>query len=107
MTKTIPTDKLPANAIELFKLYVADAGNWSGTPLVGSNVVLLGEKEDRGLFSYLKRAGLIETWQDEENRKCYWLRFTYAGFEFAQSLGLNPDANELSGYRGWPEEAVR
>jgi hypothetical protein len=45
---------VPENAMRLFDLYAGDAGNWSGAPLVGGNVGLLGEREDRGLLTWLK-----------------------------------------------------
>lgn len=87
--------KLPTNARELFVKYVQDAGNWNGTPLVGSNVTLLGEKEDRGLLTYLKRAGLVTTSQDADNRKCFWLHFTPDGVAYAKSLGHDTTNMEL------------
>jgi len=69
-------ESLPANARQLFFLYVRDAGNWSGTPLVGGNVRLLGVREDRGLLSHIKQAGLVTTDTDEG---CTWLHFTALG----------------------------
>lgn len=80
---------LPENAVKLFDLYVQDAGNWSGTPLVGCNVTLLGEREDRGLLTFLKRAGLVKTWVDEG---CTWLRITTEGRAFAVARGLDVTA---------------
>ena len=76
---------LAPNALELFKLYVKDAGNWSGTPMVGHNVGLLGDKEDRGLLTHLKRAGLIHTQSQDGDS---FVIFTAAGKEFAVTLGL-------------------
>jgi len=67
----------------LFLAYANDAGNWSGTPLVGGNVG--GSKEDRGNLTQLKVAGLIETWNDEGHT---WLRFTEAGVKFAAENGV-------------------
>jgi hypothetical protein len=58
----------------LFEAYVRDAGNWSGTPLVGGNVG--GSKEDRGNLTHLKKLGLIKTFESEG---CLWLSFTDAG----------------------------
>lgn len=78
--------KLTDNAKQLFTLYVKDAGNWSGTPLMGGNVSLLGSKEDRGLVTHLKRAGLITTFNDEGNS---WIQFTDAGKAYASELGLD------------------
>ncbi len=73
------------NAKQLFVLYAEDAGNWSGTPLVGGNVELLSLKQDRGLLTNLKRAGLITTFASDGES---WVRFTAAGRELAVSLGL-------------------
>jgi len=77
---------LAENAKQLFVMYVNDAGNWSGEPLVGGNVSLLGSKEDRGLLTHLKRAGLVTTFVDEGNS---WIQFTDAGKAFAAELGLS------------------
>lgn len=82
MTKT---DNLSPNAKQLFILYVKDSANWSGTPLVGGNVELLGAKEDRGLITHLKRAGLVTTFVDDGDS---WINFTDAGKAFARTLGL-------------------
>lgn len=68
---------------ELFLAYAADAGNWSGTPMVGGNVG--GSKADRGNLTQLKQAGLIETWYDDGYT---WLRFTADGVAFAASHGI-------------------
>jgi hypothetical protein len=68
----------------LFLEYAQDAGNWSGTPLVGGNVG--GSKEDRGNLTQLKQAGLIRTFKDAGET---WVLFTKAGAEYAQSLGIN------------------
>lgn len=77
---------LTDNAILLFAHYADDAGNWNGTPLVGrdGNVSLLGDKEDRGLLTHLKRAGLVTTFKQDG---CQWLSFTSKGVQFAASLG--------------------
>lgn len=86
MTHEATAKPIPENALTLFDLYIQDAGNWSGTPLVGSNVTLLGEREDRGLLTHLKRAGVIRTFTDEG---CTWLTFTEAGKALAISRGLD------------------
>lgn len=67
----------------LFIRYAKDAGNWSGTPLVGGNVG--GSKEDRGNLTDLKKNGLITTFHDEGH---IWISFTDAGREYAASLGI-------------------
>jgi hypothetical protein len=84
---------LPENALKLFRLYAEDAGNWGGMPLVNGNVTLLGEKEDRGLLTHLKRAGLITTIADKNriNGRIVthaFVDFTEAGKAFAASLGI-------------------
>lgn len=69
---------LTEKSLALFLDYAQDAGNWSGTPLVGGNVG--GSKEDRGNLTDLKKAGLIQTFVDE---RCTWVEFTAAGKAFA------------------------
>ncbi|MFR9773046.1 hypothetical protein [Nocardia sp. SC052] len=76
---TTITDK----SLELFLAYARDAGNWSGTPLVGGNVG--GSKEDRGNLTQLKRAGLIETFRESGDT---WIEFTDAGKALAQEHGV-------------------
>ena len=67
----------------VFVAYAKDAGNWSGTPLVGGNVG--GGKEERGNLTQLKKAGLITTFVSEGST---WIDFTAAGKEFATTLGI-------------------
>lgn len=90
------TKPLSLNALQLFDLYVRDAGNWSGSPMVGGNVELLGAKEDRGLLTHLKRAGLIRTFSDEGNM---FVVFTKDGIQFAAQR--DHDVTCLTGYREW------
>jgi hypothetical protein len=78
--------ELTERSKELFRLYAKDACNWSGTPLVGGNVG--GSKEDRGNLTQLKRAGLITTDVDPEDRTT-WIAFTEKGKEYARTLGIN------------------
>lgn len=104
MANKITTETLPENAKKLFELYLQDAGNWSGTPLVSGNVELLGAKEDRALVTYLKRAGLVTTSQDSDNRRCYWLHFTAAGIGYATALGY---ANTYGGTNFEKAEAAQ
>lgn len=73
---------------QVFMAYAKDAGNWSGTPMIGGNVG--GSKEERGNLTQLKKAGLIETFRDEG---CDWLTFTEEGKKFAARNGV-----DLSGY---------
>ena len=70
----------------LFLAYAEDSGNWGGTPLVGGNVCLLGEKEDRGNLTQLKRAQLLSTFRSDG---CTWVEFTVAGREYAKQHGIN------------------
>jgi hypothetical protein len=85
LTATDAAAALSPNAVKLFSLYVKDAANWGGSPLVGGNVSLLGAKEDRGLITHLKRAGVITTFVDDGNA---WVNFTAKGRDLAVSLGL-------------------
>lgn len=75
---------------KLFLDYASDAGNWSGTPLVGGNVG--GSKEDRGNLTQLKRAGLLTT---DVSEGLTWVYFTEAGFKYARENGV-----EMEDY--WP-----
>jgi hypothetical protein len=73
-------------SLALFLAYANDAGNWSGTPLVGGNV---GDKPaDKGNLTDLKKAGLVKTFQDDDNRKLSWLEFTPAGVALAREHGI-------------------
>ena len=103
----LPASALPANALLLLDAYIADAPNWNGTPLLGGNVCLLGEKEDRGLLTYLKRAGLLTTDTDEDG---IWITFTEAGLKLGAERFCA--ANETAGREAaaaagtTPEEAA-
>ena len=68
----------------VFMAYADDAGNWSGTPLVGGNVG--GSKQERGNLTDLKRKGLIDTYTDEG---CVWINFTDAGIAYATKHGTD------------------
>lgn len=70
-------------SLELFLDYARDAGNWSGTPLIGGNVG--GAKEERGNLTQLKKAGLITTFEWEGNK---WIDFTDAGHALAAEHGV-------------------
>lgn len=72
------TDK----SLAVFLAYAADAGNWSGSPLVGGNVG--GGKEERGNLTQLKKAGLITTYNDMG----LWIKFTDAGKKLAEEHGI-------------------
>ena len=69
---------------KLFIAYAKDADNWNGTPLVGGNVK--SNKSDNGNLTDLKKAGLIETFNEGKE---IWIKFTDAGIKFASTLGIN------------------
>ena len=71
-------------SLALFLAYARDAGNWSGTPLVGGNV--LQTKEHNGNLTQLKRAGLVRTFVSDG---CTWLSFELAGVALAKEHGIN------------------
>lgn len=85
MLFTIDGKAITEKSTRLFFAYAEDAGNWNGQPLVGGNVG--GSKEDRGNLTQLKKAGLIETDYDQYE-DLTWIRFTDAGKEFADYLGV-------------------
>lgn len=70
-------------SLALFLDYAHDAGNWSGTPLVGGNVG--GTAADRGNLTQLKRAGLITTFKDDGHT---WIGFTDDGIALAAEHGI-------------------
>lgn len=74
---------ITVRSLALFLAYAKDAGNWSGTPLVGGNVG--GSAEDRGNLTQLKQAGLIRTWNDDG----LWIAFTDAGKALAMEHGVS------------------
>jgi hypothetical protein len=74
---------LTTNSLNLFLDFARDAGNWSGTPLVGGNVG--GSKEQRGNITQLKQAGLIKTFKDAGET---WVTFTPAGIALAAEHGV-------------------
>ncbi|MCV7174856.1 hypothetical protein [Mycolicibacterium sphagni] len=73
-------------SLAVFLAYANDAGNWSGTPLVGGNVG--GGPEERGNLTQLKRAGLIQTSNDGGD---VFVHFTDAGRALAAQHGVDPD----------------
>lgn len=69
-------------SLELFLSYARDAGNWSGTPLVG------GSAAERGNLTQLKKAGLLTTFPyDGES----FIEFTDAGKTLAAKHGITFD----------------
>lgn len=76
--------KITQDSLTVFLAYARDAGNWSGTPLVGGNVG--GSKEERGNLTQLKQAGLITTFNDGRDT---WVDFTTQGRSLASQHGVN------------------
>ena len=74
-------------SLAVFLAYAKDAGNWSGSPLIGGNVG--GGKAERGNLTQLKQAGLIRTEVDSEERHLTWLYFTPAGKALAAQHGID------------------
>lgn len=68
---------------KLFLAYAKDAGNWSGTPLVGGNVG--GSKQDAGNLTDLKKKGLLSTFESEGLE---WVQFSDLGIEYAKANGV-------------------
>lgn len=62
--------KLTEKSLALFLKFAGDAGNWNGTPLVSLNAA------ERGNLVQLKKAGLVTTFQSDEQRRpasgTYW-----------------------------------
>lgn len=75
--------KITQTSLNVFLAYAKDAGNWSGTPLVGGNVG--GSKEERGNLTQLKRAKLITTYRSD---RCDWISFTEVGKKLAAENGI-------------------
>lgn len=71
-------------SLKVFLMYAKDAGNWSGTPLIGGNVG--GSKEERGNLTQLKRAGLIRTSRSDGFD---YVEFTQEGVKLAAEHGIN------------------
>lgn len=74
---------LPAASLALFLAYAKDAGNWSGTPLVGGNVS--HGLTENGYLTDLKKRGLVTTFRSEGDA---WLEFTEAGKILAGVHGI-------------------
>lgn len=78
----------------VFMAYAKDAGNWSGTPLIGGNVG--GTKEEQGNLTQLKQAGLITTHEEHEKGQgiYIWITFTDLGKAYARANGFDIDEGE-------------
>jgi hypothetical protein len=75
----------------VFMAYAKDAGNWSGTPLVGGNVG--GDKAEQGNLTQLKQAELITTQYDREQDST-WIYFTDLGKAWSRANGFDIDTGE-------------
>ena len=68
--------------------YADDAGNWSGTPLVGADGNVCASPEDaraeRGNLTQLKKAGLIRT---SVEGRCTFITFTPSGADLVEANG--------------------
>lgn len=86
--------KLTDSTKRRFLAYAKDAGNWSGTPLVGGN--LGGDAQDCGYLLHMKMQGLITTLKDraKENgtgNDLVWMHFTDLGAAYAAAHGVKID----------------
>lgn len=77
------THEIGPLSLDLFMALARDAGNWSGTPLLGGNVTIT--KELRGNLTDLKRRNLLTTFKDEG---LVWVAFTEKGRELASQNGV-------------------
>ena len=82
ITERIGTSLSPGS-LDLFLKHAKDAGNWSGTPLLGSGLEL--SQEDKGHLTDLKRKKLIST---ERSDGCDWVHFEPAGLALAAAHGI-------------------
>ncbi len=80
-----PTD-LTEQEYDLFWAYANDAGNWSGSPMVGGNVN--HKKAHDGLLSSLKTKGYIYTEKDTDNPRITWMHFTSKGEKLCEEIGF-------------------
>jgi hypothetical protein len=71
--------ELTEASLALFIAYAKDAGNWSGTPMIG------GSAADRGNLTDLKKKGLVTTFRDEG---CDFVCFTDEGIKLAAAHGV-------------------
>lgn len=83
-----------------FKELIEDAGNWSGCPMFGGNVG--GDQASKGYLVNLKKAGIVTTEKDEENKKIQWVNFTLKAYELGLEVGAKMDAAIF-----WDKEAGR
>lgn len=82
--KTNSEKFLTPKVLELFSSLVYDAKNWEGRPCFDGS---------KGALTNLKKADLLRTEQDEENKSVHWINFTAKGVSFAKSI--DSDAAEI------------
>ena len=71
-------------AIDLFKLIVADAADWSGNP--GPNLDF--SEEQKGYLTKLKKAGVLITQKEDD---ITWVTFKHPAIDLASELNLEFD----------------
>ena len=76
--------KLTPTSHYLFMDLAQDAGNWSGTPLVGGNVGM--DAQLRGNLSDLVQKGLVRVFKSDG---LSWVDFTEAGKAYAAERGVD------------------
>lgn len=75
--------------IDLFKLIVEDAAEWSGNP--GPNLEFT--KEEKGYLTKLKKAGVLSTMVDDADAEpIVWVTFHKPAADLAKELNIRFDA---------------
>lgn len=78
--------ELTNDTLAVFKALCADAGNWSGSPLIAQALGSFDLKKARGNLSDLKKKKLISVFKDEG---CEFAVFEDAGIALAKTLGYD------------------
>ena len=65
MTNAAAARLAPATLARFIE-YAEDADNWDGNPLIGGNVG--GDASDKGFVLNMKKAGLVTTWVDGDDK---------------------------------------
>lgn len=87
-----PLSSLSSGCQKLFKMYAEDAGNWSGQPAVGGNVLMVSPRSDNGYMCHLIMADLVQTIEVELNpgeAPASYLAFTPFGVAEAAKEGID------------------
>ena len=82
-TNNVAVAALSPEALAYFLAHARDAGNWSGSPLVGGNVPQT--KAADGYLTACKKAGVLTTFVDDGDS---WICFTDAGVALAAANGV-------------------